>query len=167
MMRINALACMINEMQQALFFLIYLENTLLVQKITINSIYLLIQFLKAQLAESRSKCELLEQSLRVIAQENLDLEAKKLRSNVKPSRAASPSKASAKMSTEDEIANDAGLNSSILGEDEDQLEEEFFDIGKYSSADILFLFSKIFKSSKIEIDSSILNILIKYLIKLF
>jgi hypothetical protein len=40
-----------------------------------------LKLLKTQLAESRSKCELLEQSLRVIAQENHDLEVKTLKDN--------------------------------------------------------------------------------------
>ena len=38
--------------------------------------------MKTQLAESRSKCDLLEQSLRVIAQENHDLEVKTLKENI-------------------------------------------------------------------------------------
>ena len=97
----------------------------------LNNICFVIQLLKSQLAETRLKCELLEQSLRVLAQENHDLEVKKLHDpnyrSVRASRNASPSPASAKLSTEDEIGNDAGLEVSI-SESNDL--EEFFDIGK-------------------------------------
>lgn len=78
--------------------------------------------LKSQLIEAKHKSELLEQSLRVIAQENHDLESKKLHDDSKTSRNVSPSPASAKMSTEDELGNEAGND--MISDD-----EEFFDIG--------------------------------------
>ena len=71
------------------------------------------------MAESRLKCELLEQSLRVLAQENLDLEGKNLQEtsskSLKTSRSVSPSPLSEQIqSPEEAYGSDA---------------EEFFDIG--------------------------------------
>lgn len=74
------------------------------------------------MAESRSKCELLEQSLRVIAQENLELEADKDQSsrfNGKGSNFSETSKASG---DEDNLKERSP--SSSLDSDEN---EEFFD----------------------------------------
>ncbi len=68
---------------------------------------------------------MLEQSLRVIAQENHDLESKKLheksiggKNGFKTSRNVSPSPA--KISTEDELPNETASDDEL---------EEFFDIG--------------------------------------
>lgn len=93
--------------------------------------------------ESRVKNELLEQALRVIAQENLDLELKKLKESgsggviggkttrgpATGSRNVSPSPVSNKVSTEEEALDDQDENvgeeeSSVINSDLD----EFFDI---------------------------------------
>jgi hypothetical protein len=101
----------------------------------IHHFNIIIKLLRAQLNESRVKNELLEQALRVIAQENLELELKKIREGktssggeyvtagqgvraaLSTSRNASPSPQSNKNSTEDDLDNDSDL-------------DEFFDIGK-------------------------------------
>lgn len=88
-----------------------------------------IQLLKSQLAETRSKCELLEQSLRVIAQENLELETNKIKH---PRNTKSPSPMSAKESMEDDLTNEAGPSSRVDSDNNSEF-EEFFDIGKIIS----------------------------------
>lgn len=80
--------------------------------------------MRFQLAESRSKCELLEQSLRVIAQENFELETGKMRSSDPKAKTATPSELSAKNSVDDENVIEATMNMSIA--DTDQV-DEFFD----------------------------------------
>ena len=95
--------------------------------------------LKSQLVESRLKCELLEQSLRVLAQENHDMESNKLhQDNAKLGmsshatvRANTTSLLAAKASTEEEEEEDEeeipeSVNQSAQSSDES---EEFFDIG--------------------------------------
>ena len=81
------------------------------------------KLIKSQLAENRQKCELLEQSLRVLAQENLDLEGKNLQEtsskSLKTSRSVSPSPVSAQIQSPREDDEEAYLSDS----------EEFFDIG--------------------------------------
>lgn len=111
--------------------------------------------MKTQLAESRSKCELLEQSLRVIAQENHDLEVKTLKENIgNAAKQASTSTATGAKQTPvllnnknamqspspdyqmDKLSIDAEnhqfktgkMKSSISDVDEDDSSEEFFDI---------------------------------------
>ena len=115
------------------------------------------QLLKSQLAETKHKAELLEQSLRVIAQENHDLETKKItkssistnvnnntnsnttttsnntiHSNVNASSACS-SKNLRNDSPSLESAKNSTEDESALNEannDSDNEYEEFFDIGK-------------------------------------
>jgi hypothetical protein len=110
--------------------------------------------LKTQLAESRSKCELLEQSLRVIAQENHDLECKTLKENIVNAKQASNSSTTGAKQTPvllnsrnsiqspspdyqmDKLTIDAEnhqfksgkMKSTISDVDEDDSSEEFFDI---------------------------------------
>ena len=85
--------------------------------------------LKSQLIDTRAKCELLEQSLRVLAQENLELESKKLRHHLNNTSSV-PSPSSAKTaSMEDEIGTEAGNPSCSIVESDNSEFEEFFDIG--------------------------------------
>ncbi len=76
--------------------------------------------------DSRVKCELLEQSLRVLAQENLDMEAKKLHQDKHKSNNidAEPESSELRDSTEEDIVGPSR-------ESDDDSEEEFFDIGTY------------------------------------
>lgn len=83
--------------------------------------------LKSQLIDTRAKCELLEQSLRVLAQENLELESKKLRNH--PNTSSAPSPTSAKTSMEDEVGTEAGNQNCSIVESDNSEFEEFFDIG--------------------------------------
>ncbi|CAF0709044.1 unnamed protein product [Brachionus calyciflorus] len=80
--------------------------------------------LKFQLAESRSKCELLEQSLRVIAQENFELESGKMRLPDMKMKTATSSELSAKASVDDDNILETTTNLSLAETDQN---EEFFD----------------------------------------
>jgi hypothetical protein len=66
--------------------------------------------------------------LRVVAQENFELEAKKLKHS---RNAKSPSPVSAKTSIEDDLPTEAGPSSRLDSEDNSEF-EEFFDIGFYT-----------------------------------
>lgn len=85
--------------------------------------------LKSQLNETRVKCELLEQSLRVLAQENHDMESKKLHRKAGTSNGTSQNNFDLQISetrdisTEEEIVNDG-----LMNDDSDDESEEFFDI---------------------------------------
>lgn len=101
-----------------------------ISTILFRTLFRLDQLLRSQLNESRVKNELLEQALRVIAQENLDLELKKIREGKatrSSSQNVSPLPMSHKASTEeeeealDEVENESCINSDL---------DEFFDIGK-------------------------------------
>jgi hypothetical protein len=125
-----------------------LSDKLIFQIIIISYLLIFKQLLRSQLNESRVKNELLEQALRVIAQENLDLELKKIRDGkqtssggangsgvINPtdgglshqnnhgrssSRTVSPSPQSNKTSTEDDALDELESGSEF---------DEFFDIG--------------------------------------
>ena len=92
--------------------------------------------MKSQLNDTRLKCELLEQSLRVLAQENHDMEAKKLHQEKHKTSASAntshqnnidlPSSGARDVSTEEEIIG----HNADMNDDSDGESEEFFDIGK-------------------------------------
>jgi len=91
--------------------------------------------LKSQLIESRLKCELLEQSLRVLAQENHDMESNKLhQDNVKlTTQLAKASTEEEEEEDEEDIPNEEDtVNQSAQSSDES---EEFFDIDPISDGD--------------------------------
>lgn len=76
--------------------------------------------MKAQLAESRSKCELLEQSLRVLAQENFELEADK-------SHSTGPNNKTSATTEAIRDNDNLGDNISRLSTSDSDGTEEFFD----------------------------------------
>ena len=73
--------------------------------------------MKTQLVESRLKCDLLEQSLRVIAQENHDLEAGKL----------TPGAATSDRNRKESASAAVAVTETNTNNDDDSY-EEFFDI---------------------------------------
>ncbi len=71
------------------------------------------------MTESRLKCDLLEQSLRVLAQENHDLEVSKLQLPVNEERGHSNT-------NDQQTATNSNMNK--INEDDDDSYEEFYDI---------------------------------------
>ncbi len=95
---------------------------------------ILFKLLKSQLNESRVKCELLEQSLRVLAQENHDMETKKLHHDKHASGHASqvqdvdfPDVNNVKRSSADDETEAQWYTGNK--ESSENESEEFFDIG--------------------------------------
>lgn len=72
--------------------------------------------MKSQLNDTRIRCELLEQSLRVLAQENLDIEVKPQSSDV---------------GTEGRDSTEEDIIEPVDDDDSDDGSEEFFDIGAF------------------------------------
>jgi hypothetical protein len=82
------------------------------------------KLLKHQLTESRLKCDLLEQSLRVLAQENHDMEVNKLKLPINDERGHSNI-------NDQQRAINSNINN--LNEDDNDSYEEFFDIRNFNT----------------------------------
>ena len=101
----------------AILFRRHLSRLVLILGLLLGS-----KLIKSQLNETRLKCELLEQSLRVIAQENHDLEVKKMHETTMRSRKTSQNDQQNEMQNEGPDRADDMYNSDV---------DEFFDIRKF------------------------------------